>query len=94
MLQNDRLKFLNNPPIAYLNINTFRDRVIDLEEILKDLPLDYLVISETKLDETFPNAQFKLIGYEVRKRRDRHKIGGGLMEFFGQGFICKRLKNY
>ena len=39
---------------------------------LKDLPLDYLVISETKLDESFPNVQFKLNGYELRARGDRH----------------------
>ena len=94
MLQNDRLKFLHNPLIAYLNINSLRNKVIDLGEILKDLPLDYLVISETKLDESFPNSQLKLNGYEVRARRDGHKNGGGLIEFVRQGFINKRLKKY
>ena len=94
MLQNDRLKFLHNPLIAYLNINSLRNKLIDLGKILKDLPLDYLVISETKLDESFPNSQFKLNGYEIRARRDRHKHGGGLIEFVRQGFICKRLKKY
>ena len=90
MLQNDRLKFLHNPLIAYLNINSLRIKVIDLGEILKDLPLDYLVISETTFDESFPNSQFKFNGYEIKARRDRHKHGGGLIE----GFICKRLKKY
>ena len=66
--------------------------MIDLGEALTDLPLDYLVISKTKLDG-FSNSQFKLNGYEERARRDRHKHGGGLIEFFRQGFICKRLKN-
>ena len=94
MLQDDRLKLLHNPLIAYLNINSLRNKVNDLGEILKDLPLDYMVISETKLDESFPNSQFKLNGYEVRARRDRHKHGGGLIEFVRQGFICKRLKKY
>ena len=94
MLQNDRLKFLNNPLIAYLNINSLRNKVIDLGVILKDLPLGYFVISETKLDESFPNIQFKHNGYEVRARRDRHKHEGGLIEFVRQGFICKRLKKY
>ena len=94
MIQNDRLKFLHNPLIAYLNINSFRNKIIDLGEILKELPLDYLVISETKLDESFPNAQFKLNGYDVRARRDRQRHGGGLIEFVRQGFICKRLKKY
>ena len=55
MLQNDRLKFLHNPLIAYLNINSLRNKLIDLGKILKDLPLDYLIISETKLDE-FPKS--------------------------------------
>ena len=94
MLQDDRLKLLHNPFIAYLNINSLRNKVIDLGEILKDLPLDYIVISETKLDENFPNSQFKLHGYEVRARGDRHKHGAGIIKFVRQGFICKRLKKY
>ena len=94
MLQDDRLKLLHNPRIAYLNINSLRNKVIDLGETLKDLPLDYMVISETKLDESFPNSQFKLNGYEASARRDRHKHGGGLIEFVRQDFICKRLKKY
>ena len=92
ILKNDRLKFLNNPLIACLNINSLRNKVIELGVILKELPLDYLVISETKLDDSFPNAQFKINGYEARARRDRNKHEGGLIEFVRQGFISKRLK--
>ena len=87
MLKKDRLKFLNNPLIACLNISCLRNKVIELGVILKELPLDYLVISETKLDDCFPNAQFKINGYEVRARRDRNKHGGGLIEFVRQGQI-------
>ena len=54
--KNDRMTFLHNPLIGYLNLNSLRNKVIDLGEILKDLPLDYVVISETKLDESFPNS--------------------------------------
>ena len=56
--------------------------------------LDYFVISETKLDDSFPTAQFNIEGYEVRARRDRDKNGGGLIEFVKQGVICRRLKEY
>ena len=94
MLQNDRPKFLHDPLIAYLNKLQFEKQVIDLGEVLKDLPLDYLVISETKLDESFPNSQLKLNELEVRARRAGHKHGGGLIEFVRQGFIYKRLKKY
>ena len=62
-----------------LSINSVRNKVTDLGEILKDVPLDNLVITETKLDESFPDAHFKLNGYEVRSRRDRHKHEGGLL---------------
>ena len=57
---------LLNLLIAYLNIRSLRNKVIDSGEILKDLSLDYLVFSETKLDESFPNVQFKLNGYEKK----------------------------
>ena len=55
---------------------------------------DYLVLSETKLDDSFPSAQFSIPDYEVccRSRRDRHKNGGGLIEFVKKGLNCKRLK--
>ena len=59
---------------------------------MSDISLDYFVISETKLDSSFPSAQFHINGYEVRARRDRDKSGGGLIEFVRKGFICKRLK--
>ena len=57
MLQNDRLRFLHNPLITYLNINSLWNKVIDLGKILKNLPLNNLVISKTKLDGSLPNAQ-------------------------------------
>ena len=55
---------------------------------------DYLVISETKLCDTFLSAQFSIPDYEIRARRDRHESGGGLIEFVKKGLICKRLKNF
>ena len=73
MLQNDRLTFLHNPFIIYFNIISLRNKVTDLGKILKDLPLDYLAISKTKLHQSFPNAQLMLNGLEERARRDRDK---------------------
>ena len=52
----------------------------------------YLVLSKTKLDDSFPSAQFNLPNYEIRVRRERDQNGGGLIEFVQKGFICKRLK--
>ena len=89
-----RLKYINNPLISYLNINSLRNKIVDLREIMRKLSPDYLVLSETKLDDSFPNAQFYIDNYEIRARRDRDKHGGGLIEFVRRGFICKRLPNF
>ena len=68
--------------ICYLNINSLQNKLTDLRVILKYLSLNYFVLSETKLNESFANAQFTLDGYEIRTGRDRNKFGGGLMSLF------------
>ena len=93
-LQEDRLKHRKNPLIGYLNINSLRNKITDLRVIMKTLSLDYLILSETKIDESFPTSQFNVEGYEIRARRDRDKFGGGLIEFVQRGLICKRLRDY
>ena len=93
VLHHERLKH-KNPMIGYLNINSLRNKLKDLKVILKYLSLDYFILSETKLDESFPNAQFTLDGYEIRARRDINKFGGGLIESVRKGLICKRTAKY
>ena len=51
-------------------------------------------MSETKLDESFPTAQFTLECYEIRSRKDRDKYGRGLIEFVKNGFIYKTIPEY
>ena len=53
----------------------------------------YFAISETKLDSTFPSAQFYIEDDEVRNRSDRDKRGGGLIEFVKEGKIMQKLKD-
>ena len=93
-IRENRLKYVNNLLIGYLNINNLRNKVVDLREIILELSLDYLAISETKIDQIFPAAHFYIKGYEVRATRDRDKHGGDLIEFVKNGFISKRLKEY
>ena len=40
-----------------------------------------MVISKTKLDESFPNGPFKIPGYALPCRLDRNQFGGGIMVF-------------
>ena len=81
LLQKDRRQYLNNPLIGYLNINIVRNKIADLQIFIQNMPLDYLVLSQTKLDESSPNAQFNLDGYEIRARQNRDKNGVGLIVF-------------
>ena len=47
--------------------------------------------AETKLDYSFPNAQFLLENYEIRNRKDRKSHGGGLLEYVRKRIICKEI---
>ena len=49
-----RHSHLNNVIFSYLNINSVRNKLGDLDKIL-DRNIDILCIAETKLDESFTN---------------------------------------
>ena len=50
-----------------MNVNSLRNKINDLREIINDVPLVYLVNSKTKLDDSFPNAQFTVSNYDKDK---------------------------
>ena len=68
-----------------------------------NISLDNFLGSETRLDISFPSAQFHINGYKVRAprereteretdtetERDRERSRVGLIEFVRKGFICK-----
>ena len=53
--------------------------------------IDILVVSETKLDPTFPACQFNIPGYSLPYRRDRNRNGGGVMIFVREDISSKLL---
>ena len=95
MLYDLRFDYPKNLLYGYLNINSLRNKIHDLRRMKHDVPIDYFVISKTKLENSFPNAQLAINNYEIRARRDRNKHGGGLIGFVRKGIICsKRLRKY
>jgi len=50
-----------------------------------------MFISETKIDASYPNAQFTIPGYSLY-RNDRKKGGGGIMALTSTSLSKKRLK--
>ena len=84
-----------NPFLGYLNINHLRNKIVDLRLILREIGLEYISISETKLDASFPNAQFKVDGYHFPPfRKDRNGHGGGLIVFVKNDIIASRFTEY
>ena len=75
MLKKGRLNYPPNHLTGYLNINSIRNKISDIREISGKLQLDYFVLSETKIDESFPSAQFNIHDYEIRNRSDNIKMG-------------------
>ena len=72
-----RLKNLNKLIIAHLNINSLRNKFDLLTFQIKD-NVDILMLSETKVDESFPNSQFLINGFSTPYRFDRNARGGGI----------------
>ena len=61
------MSYPKNPLIAYLNINSLRNKIIDLGDIMSYLSPDYLVLSETKLEDSFsqPNSASQIMKLEL-----------------------------
>ena len=55
--------------------------------------VDILFLSGTKLDDTFPNGQFKIEGYEKPISLDRDRYGGGILFFIRDDLRCIELKS-
>ena len=89
-----RKENLNNPNIAYLNINTLIEKIISLREICRKSSIDILCVDEIKLDASYLNAQFHIEGCQFSTfRRDRNKHRGGRIVFARSGIITKTLES-
>ena len=54
--------------------------------------VDILMILETKIDETFPDAQFCIDGYSTFYYFDRNSNGGGNLLYVREGIPSKMIK--
>ena len=60
-----------------------------LKEIISK-NIDVLLLSETKLDESFPINQFQIDGYKTI-RKDRNQLGGGICLYINENIASKEL---
>ena len=54
--------------------------------------VDILVVSETKIDGTFPPGQFLIEGFKHPLRYDRNQNGGGILVYVREGVPSEELK--
>ena len=87
------LKFSKNIKFAHLNINSVRHKFMPLSSILNKSMIDILSIQETKLDDSFPLAQFAVPGY-CQYRKDCRSNSGGLLLFIRDDIPQRRLMSF
>ena len=56
--------------------------------------VDILMLSETKLDSTFPSIQFLINGFSVSHRLDQNNKGGGILLYVKDKIIVLPLNRY
>ena len=83
----------NKVIIGNLNINSIRNKFEQLKETVLRY-IDILVVTETKLDETFLESLFLMDGFSKPYRLDRNKNGGGVMIFIRETISSKILEQY
>ena len=76
-LSKRRLTYPKNLIIGHLNINSVRNKFSSLQQTVLS-KTDILLLSETKIDNSFPNSQFITEGVKMY-RKDRTKTARGLL---------------
>ena len=73
-----------------MNINSIRNK---FETLVSPVTSDnILMISETKIDESFPLSQFMIDGFSIRYRCDRNAHGGRILVYFRNNITAKLLE--
>ena len=74
----------------HLIINSIRK---NFESVVKDIScnVDLLMLSETKIDDSFPKGQFLIKGFGDPFRIDRNVNGGGILFYVREDIPAKLL---
>ena len=91
LLKNIKLANANKIVIGHLNINSIRNK-FDSFKYLIDGNMDIILLSETKLNDTFPVSQFLIYGLRAPYRSDITANGGGLLLFVREHLPTREIK--
>ena len=91
-LRKMKIQFPDKLIIAHLSTNPIRKKFDSLSFMVENNE-EILLISETKLDDSFPSGQFKICGFSMPYRYDRNSMGGGLLLYIRYDIPTKLLKD-
>ena len=75
-----KVQFPGKLIIAHLNINSTTNKFESLSFMVEN-NVDMLLISETKLEDSFPSGQFKICGYGMPYQNDANSMSIGLLVY-------------
>ena len=90
-MKKQRLDNAYNTITGHLNINSFKNKFVFIEDLMK--LFDMFLVSESKLDHTFPSNQFRINGYKTF-RLDRNRFRGRLILYINENIPCKLLQEH
>ena len=86
LLRDISRKTMNRMKIGQLSINSIRNKFDQLvPAVVRNL--DILIIKETKIDSSFPEAQFEIDGFTTPHRNDTDCHGGGILLYMMQDHL-------
>ena len=79
--------------MGHLNINSIPNKFEGIMDLVSK-HIDIFLISETKIDRSFPDVQFSYGGYSKPHRKDRALGGGGLLMYVNENIPSRQLKEH
>ena len=80
ILKEIRVNNINRIIVGHLNVNSLAEKFDSMKVIIPG-NIDIMVISESKLDDSYPNSQFIIEGFSEPFRLNRNVNGGGVLIF-------------
>ena len=79
--------------LGHLNIELIVGKLDKLKVFIVN-NIDILVLTETKMDSSFPNAEFRIDGFSAPFRFDRNRFGDGVLIYVREDINCKQLTKH
>ena len=88
-----RTQNFNNVIIRNLNINSLAFTFDELRLLVTGI-FDILIITETKLDDSFPLSQFRIVGFSSPYTLDRNRNRGGIIIYIREDIPSKTVTKH